>query len=130
MRRPEEAAHRAIVEHLRLRLLPPWMFWHTPNGGGRSRAEAGILKAMGTMAGIPDLFVLGPNCNLIGLEVKAPPKVLKSGVRSTANQLSETQKVVFPKLAALGCPVIVVTDPDEAVMVLSSLGAKFRGRAL
>ncbi len=28
---------------------------HTPNGGGRSKAESGIFKAMGVRAGYPDL---------------------------------------------------------------------------
>lgn len=30
---------------------------HIPNGGGRSKAEAGKLKAMGVKAGVPDLFL-------------------------------------------------------------------------
>lgn len=131
MRLPEEAAHRAIVQHLRLRLVAPWIVWHTPNGGGRSKAEAGILKALGVMAGMPDLFVLGPGCKLIGLEVKPPPQRLPSGKTSQAKPvLNDAQKALFPQLAELGVPVIVVTDPEEAVMVLSSLGAQFRGRVM
>lgn len=31
--------------------------FHIPNGGGRSKAEAGILKAMGVKAGVLDLFL-------------------------------------------------------------------------
>ncbi len=30
---------------------------HIPNGGARSKAEAGILKAMGVKAGMPDLVL-------------------------------------------------------------------------
>lgn len=40
-------------------LLPPTkmgeFIHHTPNGGGRTRAEGGIFKAMGVRAGYPDI---------------------------------------------------------------------------
>jgi hypothetical protein len=131
MKRPEEALHRAIVTHLRARLEPPWMVWHTPNGGGRSKAEAGILKALGVTAGMPDLFVLGPNRNLIGIEIKAPPKQLPSGRTSAAKApLSEAQKLTIGAFCACGVPVIVVRDLDDAIASLSTLGARFRGRVM
>lgn len=60
MNRPEENLHKACVQYLRASLPKPWLCWHTANGGGRSKAEAGILKAMGVLAGMPDLFVMGP----------------------------------------------------------------------
>ena len=62
MKRPEEALQRAIVARLRARLEPPWLFWATANQRGTRKAwEQAMLKAMGTRAGIPDLFVAGPN---------------------------------------------------------------------
>ena len=33
-------------------------FYAVPNGGGRSKADAGQLKAMGVRAGVPDLVIL------------------------------------------------------------------------
>lgn len=36
-----------------------WLF-HIPNGGGRSKREAGILKAMGVKPGVSDLFLPVP----------------------------------------------------------------------
>lgn len=33
------------------------LFCHVPNGGARTRAEAGIFKSMGVQAGAPDLIV-------------------------------------------------------------------------
>ena len=131
MKRPEETLQRAIVKHLELRLMPPWMFWATPNQRGtRTVVEAQILKALGVRAGIPDLFVLGPNSQLIGIEVKAPPKVGKRGVSKAAPILNDAQKAVFPRLAGLGVPVIVVRDVDDVIASLSSLGATFRGRVM
>lgn len=36
------------------------LLFHIPNGGGRSKREAGILKAMGVKAGVSDLFLPVP----------------------------------------------------------------------
>lgn len=131
MKRPEETLQRAIVKHLELRLMPPWLFWATPNQRGtRTVVEAQILKTLGVRAGIPDIFVLGPNSKLIGLEVKAPPKATKRGVSKAQPVLNDAQKAMFPKLAGLGVPVIIVRDVDDAIAALSTLGAPFRGRVM
>lgn len=131
MKRPEEVLQRAIVQHLEQRLMPPWLFWATPNQRGtRSVVEQQILKALGVRAGIPDIFVLGPGSLLIGLEVKAPPKQGKRGASKAKPVLNDAQKAMFPRLAGLGVPVIVARDVDDAVAALSSLGAPFRGRAM
>ena len=60
MKRPEQALQINLVSALRLMLPEPWLVVHVPNGGGRSKAEAGIFKAMGVLAGFPDLLVIGP----------------------------------------------------------------------
>lgn len=55
--------------------------FHTPNGGLRSTAEAGILKAMGVRPGVSDLFLPVPKVNIdlgeivyigLWLELKKP----------------------------------------------------------
>lgn len=43
---------------------------HTPNGGYRSKAEAGRLKAQGTKAGIPDLQLTMARGGYFGLFVE------------------------------------------------------------
>lgn len=130
MRRPEEQLQRSLVQHLRLRLEPPWMFWaNTNQRGTRKPWEQAILVALGLKAGIPDLFVLGPDRMLIGLECKAPARPLKNGAKSKAKPvLNEAQQQVIPQLAGLGVPTIIVRDVDDAIAALSSLGAKFKGR--
>lgn len=130
MKRPEEALQRSLVQHLKLRLEPPWMFWaNTNQRGTRKPWEQQILVSLGLKAGIPDLFVLGPDRLLIGLECKAPAATLKSGEKSKAKpRLNEAQQEVIPQLAGLGVPTIIVRDVDDAIAALSSLGAKFRGR--
>jgi hypothetical protein len=49
-----------------------WLY-HTPNGGKRSKATAGRLKAMGVKAGVPDLHLPVPSRGYHGLwlEMKA-----------------------------------------------------------
>ena len=144
MRRPEEQLQRALVAHLRARLPKPWLVWATPNGGGRSKAEAGILKAMGVLAGVPDLFVMGPGLNhpayreagegmltprLIAIELKAPPKPTKSGKPSKAQpRVSDAQRDVIEQLGQCGVPTLVVDNLDEALRALAALGVPLRGR--
>lgn len=77
---PEEAIHRAIVEWLRVAVPEPpegpaW--FHPPNGGGRSKAEAGIFKALGVKAGVPDLVFVWRK-RVMGVEIKPPGRSLSS----------------------------------------------------
>lgn len=55
-------------------LRPGVVYWHTPNGGGRSVVEGVRFKQAGVKAGIHDfLFLWG---GLYGLEMKKPGGVL------------------------------------------------------
>ena len=148
MNRPEETLHRACVAYLRASLPKPWIVWHTPNGGGRSKAEAGILKAMGVLAGMPDLFVMGPGPevvapteprgvalrsfpHLIAIEFKAPPKRLRTGGPSKAKpRLSPAQAARQIDLGACGVPYLVIDDLADLVQSLKALGVPLRGRAM
>lgn len=145
MNRPEENLHRACVAYLRAALPPPWFCAHIPNGGGRSKAEAGILKAMGVLAGMPDLLICGPGgwvyptdpagkqttCRLVAIEFKAPPKPLKrGGVSKATPRLSPAQRARQADLGACGVPYLVIDDMAEMVQALRALGVPLRGRAL
>jgi hypothetical protein len=68
--RPEQAAQRAIVDYLRL-AVPRAVVFHVPNGGWRSRAEAGILKSLGVVAGVSDLVILFHDGRVAFVEIKA-----------------------------------------------------------
>ena len=151
MKRPEQALQIQLVSALRQLLPKPWLVVHVPNGGGRSKAEAGIFKAMGVLAGFPDLLVIGPRMgiklgggepdvavvrsqtmpNVIALELKAPPKMLKSGKPSKAKaNLSDAQRDVIATLGQCGIPTLVVHSLPEAIDALKALGVPVRGRAL
>jgi hypothetical protein len=74
---PEQIAHKAIADHLRLRATPGVLWWHTPNnifaGGKRNRKgvaiQASIMKGLGMRAGVPD-FLLVRDGKLFALELK------------------------------------------------------------
>ena len=68
----EDNLQKACVQWLRLN-YPSLLFFHPANGGYRSKAEAGIFKAMGVTPGVSDLFILRrsfPYCGLF-VELKA-----------------------------------------------------------
>ena len=147
MNRPEENLHRACVAYLRAALPKPWFCAHVPNGGGRSKAEAGILKAMGVLAGMPDLLIFGPRIawvetrpmvrdaqtlpHIIAIEFKAPPKRLRTGKPSKARpQLSPAQRARQQDLGECGVPYLVIDDMADMVQALRALGVPLRARAI
>lgn len=132
MNRPEQAFQIALVSHLRARLPRPWMVWATPNGGEAATARKhGIRKAMGVLAGVPDLFVAGPGCKVIGIECKAPPNRLRGGGLSGAKaRVSDVQRDAIASLGECGIPTIVVRDIDAAVVALTQLGVPIKGRSM
>jgi hypothetical protein len=68
-RQPEVADQRAVIRHIAWRARPGVFAFHVPNGGWRSRVEGAILKAIGTVAGVPDLIWI-KNGQVYGLELK------------------------------------------------------------
>lgn len=75
--RPEQELQIACVAWFTLQYpkLAPYLH-HSPNGGKRTRTEAGIFKAMGTRPGMPDLMLYyrPPMADWTGLavEMKGP----------------------------------------------------------
>lgn len=119
MKRPEEAIHRAIAEWLQWAVPPPpdgpaW--FHPPNGGGRSKAEAGIFKAMGVKPGVPDLVFIWKG-SAIGVEIK-PPKQGLTG--------SQPERHLEWTLA--GAVMTVVHSIDELAEFLPTHGVPVRAR--
>ena len=78
-----------------------------PNGGVRSKATAGRLKAEGVVSGVPDLFV--PAWRL-WVEMK----------RSKGGSLSPEQKDIIKQLESVGYWVIVGKGADDAKRQISA----------
>ena len=77
-----------------------------PNGGGRSKAEAGRLKAEGVRAGVFDLCLPYPRSGKCGLFIEMK--------RRTKGKVSEEQRRWHERLRALGYQVEVCKGFEEA----------------
>lgn len=107
-RSPEQSLQRMVVEGLRALLPKTWLICHVPNGGYRTPAEAAIFKALGVVAGFPDIMVLGEadwGAGAWFLELKAG----KAGV-------TEVQRECHEKLHNLGFAVAVVRSWPEVLV--------------
>ena len=64
-RNAEARIQAAIVAWVRT-VAPEVVIFHPPNGGLRNKSEAARLKWIGTLAGVPDLVVLGRDGQPVG----------------------------------------------------------------
>ena len=104
----ESAIQIAVMHHLTLRARPGALAWHTPNGGARSKAEAGRFKAEGVVAGMPDINILF-NGRFFGLELKA-----------LRGRVSPEQRAIHERITACGGTVAVAFGLDAAVAQLEA----------
>jgi len=66
---PEDKLQIAVATYLDLLSRTKKFRWcHVPNGGARSKVEAGIFKAMGVKAGVPDVMIFKPKWRQVGKE--------------------------------------------------------------
>jgi hypothetical protein len=109
----ETAIQIAIVEWLRVVLPRTWMVVHVPNQGQsrRNRAEAGILTAMGMVAGFPDLMVLSRSTAFNPMD--EPPRVWWLEVKAPKGGNEPSQSQVQSDLVALGYWGTVVRSIDD-----------------
>jgi hypothetical protein len=105
---PEAAIQRAVLEHLRLRAAPNVFYFHPPNGGARRPIEAAILKALGVVAGVPDI-ILVKGGRTYGLELKAPRR-----------RLTPVQRAAHAALGAAGAEVATADSLDTALRQLEA----------
>lgn len=102
--------HIAVVQHLKYRARKGVLFWHTPNGERRERADAAKLKAMGTTAGIPDLILLADG-KTYGLELK-----------TIDGRLSHEQRQMLEAFTQAGAFTAVAHGIDAALDILTAWG--------
>lgn len=76
-----------------------------PNGGGRSRAEAGRLKAEGVKPGVSDLFVALPSAARHGLYIE---------MKASSGRVSDEQNQWIQRSRELGYAAHVCWSADEA----------------
>ena len=90
---------------------------HIPNGGARSKATAGRLKAEGVKAGIPDICLPVPKngYGALYIELKVPEnKAL--GVRK--GRVSDYQAAMLKRLAGYGNRAVGCYGAEEAIRAI------------
>jgi hypothetical protein len=106
----EQAIQRAIFQHLRARGAPGVFAFHPANGGYRKPVEAAIMKSLGVVAGVPDVFAVH-NGRCFALELKA------EGGRVTDKQFE-----TMDALREAGAFTCIAEGLDRALAVLESWG--------
>lgn len=96
---------------------PDCLWYHVPNGGWRSKAEAGRFKAMGVAAGVADYaFVLnGGQAAFIELKVGN-------------NRMSVPQKIFADRVQALGGLFAECRSVDDVRTTLKGWGVTWAGQ--
>lgn len=117
-RGPEQRLQISLVEWLAVALPPPPQgpTWTAINPvPSKSRAAAGLSRAMGLRAGWPDLVFVLPGGRALGVEVKVKGGGLSRGQRDMRNTLS-----------SLGAAVYVVRSIEDLADVLRREGVEVR----
>ena len=109
-RNGEARRQAAIVDYVR-RVAPDVEIWHVPNGGLRSKAEAGRMKWVGVLAGVYDLTLALPGGRSAYWECKTP-----------WGQLSAEQSEWALRMLALGHHLALVRSIDDARAELQRYG--------
>jgi len=116
-RRLEQAYHRTVIAHLKARGMPNLFWFHCPSGaffGGKR--QGAIMKSLGWMAGLPDLFAIH-NGRVFAIELK-----------SETGRVSDAQLECLDRLRQAGAIVAIATGIDEALRKLEHFGL-LRGRS-
>lgn len=115
-RRDEDQIQRAVFEHLRKRALPGVFAFHPANGGKRTYLEGAKFKAMGVIAGVPDVIAIKDG-QTYALELK-----------TDFGKVSDVQLATMVAMQAAGAIVATAFGLDTAIEKLESWGL-IRGSA-
>jgi hypothetical protein len=113
---PEAQLQRAIVQHYRARATPGTFMFAVPNGGARSPIEAAIMKATGTVAGVPDTIWIRDG-KVYGLEIK-----------TEAGKPTRAQLDTIAAMEAAGAYCCIAYGLDRCLQVLEGWGL-LKGRS-
>lgn len=108
MHSPEHHIQKACIQWFKLQ-YPGHIIYAIPNGGGRSKAQAGMLKAEGVLAGIPDLCIPIPNAAHCGMYIE---------VKTPTGRLSPEQKNMLELLRRAGNCTVMVRSVDQFMVAV------------
>lgn len=113
----EGPIHRAVLAFLRAVLPAGWLIHHSPNGG-TLKGDVGRAKGLGTLAGWPDLMIVGrlDDVTFVGcMEIKAE-----------RGRLSEDQRAVCDRLMDCGISVRIIRSVEDARKAVADWGLPSR----
>lgn len=100
------------------------LLFAVPNGGARSKATAGMLKAEGVTAGVSDLILLVPRCranitenNAASIEIK---HALCIEMKTAKGRQSPEQKAWQAKVEKFGYKYVVCRSLDEFIVTIEN----------
>lgn len=106
----EAEVHKAVVTHLTDRGERNIFWFHPANGGKRSWNEGKSFKAMGVVAGVPDIIIIKGG-EVFGLELKA-----------TGGAVRPSQRLVHAAMQEAGARTAIAKGLDEALVTLEVWG--------
>lgn len=106
----EADIHKAVIRNLVVRGAHNVFWFHPANGGKRSWNEGKSFKAMGVVAGVPDIIIIkGGEC--YGLEIK-----------STSGRTQPSQRLCHAAMQEAGAKTAIAKGLDEALVTLEVWG--------
>jgi hypothetical protein len=127
---PEADLHIAVVQALRIFLLPPTMWCTYVAGHGKLTAEVAERQArIGVKPGWPDIFVVAPQ-GIFGIELKTIDGELSTTrevrTRRGGLRVVEGQAETFSRLEAAGMRIAVCRTVEEVLGALEGWGVPLR----
>lgn len=114
MRRPEQELQKAVYKYIRY-VAPKVLCFHVPNGGKRSKVEAGIFKAMGVMPGVADLLLFWNH--------SYSPQMAAIELKAGKGKLTEHQEEFARRWMVLGGKWVCAKSIDDVEAYLKLWGA-------
>ncbi len=98
-------------------MLPRESWFHVPNGNKLKPAQAGINKAIGVKAGVPDIWIVLPPPNF----PDAPGAIIELK-RVYGSKTSDEQLAWLKRMSDLGWMCNVCKGADSSIKFLETLG--------
>lgn len=118
-RHHDDAEHRLQCSCVEWYCLQHYQYRHclfaVPNGGGRSKGEAGRLKAEGVQAGVSDLILMRKTCRYGALLIE---------MKTTKGRQSASQKEWQRSMESEGYKYVVCRSLDDFIAEVESYFAE------
>lgn len=118
MSRHDEANLQITIVNYIRSVAPDLVFFHVPNGGKRSKSEAGRFKAMGVLAGVADLIFWWSD----HYETKTGAIEIKTDKGS----LQPSQKEFRDRFLSIGGKYALARSIDDVRAIFADWGIKTR----